>query len=160
MAKNIIYYFTGTGNSLAAAKLIARRLGDCEVVFMKGAFTPAAHYERMGFVLPCYAGGAPKAALQFLKNMPLTGDSADYVFSVTTCNDSGGDASFMLDKSRNEAAPAASVFHGVLWHRKPVLPCEGAANESFRRLHGLRPLRPALPGGKHRHESRQATVFA
>ena len=99
MAKNIIFYFSGTGNSLAAAKRIARQLGDCEVVFMKGAFTPAARYERMGFVLPCYAGGAPKPAMEFLKNMPLTGGSADYVFSVVTCNQMGGDTSFMLDQA-------------------------------------------------------------
>ena len=28
--KTIIYYFTGTGNSLAAARKIAAALGDCE----------------------------------------------------------------------------------------------------------------------------------
>jgi len=42
MAKNIIFYFTGSGSSLAAAKLIARQLDDCEIVFMKGTFTPAS----------------------------------------------------------------------------------------------------------------------
>ena len=30
--KTIIYYFTGTGNSLAAAKKIAEGRGDCELV--------------------------------------------------------------------------------------------------------------------------------
>lgn len=30
--KTAIYYFTGTGNSLAAAKKIVIALGDCEVV--------------------------------------------------------------------------------------------------------------------------------
>ena len=30
--KTIIYYFTGTGNSLAAAREIATVLGDCELV--------------------------------------------------------------------------------------------------------------------------------
>jgi hypothetical protein len=30
--KTIIYYFTGTGNSLAAAKGICTHLGDCELV--------------------------------------------------------------------------------------------------------------------------------
>ena len=99
MAKNIIFCFSGTGNSLAAAKKLARQLDDCEVVFMKGEFTPAAHYERMGFVLPCYAGGAPKPALEFLAKLPLNGDSADYVFSVITCNVNGGDASHMLNKA-------------------------------------------------------------
>ena len=99
MAKNIIFYFSGTGNCLAVAKQIAQQLGDCEVVFMKGEFTPAAHYERMGFVLPCYAGGAPKPAMEFLKKLPLNSGSADYVFSVITCNVNGGDASFMLNKA-------------------------------------------------------------
>jgi len=99
MAKNIIFYFSGTGNSLAAAKIIAERLGDCELVFMKGTFAPAGRYERMGFVLPSYAQGAPKPAMEFLETLPLNGDTADYVFSVITCNKSGGNASFMLDKA-------------------------------------------------------------
>jgi len=30
--KTIIYYFTGTGNSLAVAKKIAAVLGDCDLV--------------------------------------------------------------------------------------------------------------------------------
>jgi flavodoxin len=33
-AKNIIFYFTGTGNSLKAAKDIASVLGDTELVFI------------------------------------------------------------------------------------------------------------------------------
>jgi len=113
MAKNLIFFFSGTGNSLAAAKRIAEQLGDCEIVFMKGGFTPAAHYERMGFVLPCYAGGAPKAALRFLEGLPLTGHSADYVYSVITCNVNGGDASFMLDKALKQKGLRLSYARSV-----------------------------------------------
>ncbi len=31
MSKNIIFYFTGTGNSLKVARDIAKELGDCEI---------------------------------------------------------------------------------------------------------------------------------
>ena len=32
---NRIYYFTGTGNSMRAARVVAERLGDSEIVSMK-----------------------------------------------------------------------------------------------------------------------------
>src|SRR5665647_2173411 len=54
--KTIIYYFTGTGNSLAVAKKIAAVLGDCELVPIAllqsttGEITPAA--DRVGIVNP------------------------------------------------------------------------------------------------------------
>jgi flavodoxin len=34
MAKNIIFYFTGTGNSLKVSKDIAKVLDDCRIVSM------------------------------------------------------------------------------------------------------------------------------
>jgi hypothetical protein len=56
--KSIIYYFTGTGNSLAAAKKIAAAIGDCELVplallqNMQGGIVPQA--EPVGIVCPDY----------------------------------------------------------------------------------------------------------
>ena len=32
MSDTLIYYFTGTGNSLYAARLLAERLGNCAIV--------------------------------------------------------------------------------------------------------------------------------
>ena len=36
--KNVIYYFSGTGNSLKVAKEIAAGLPDCEVISMEPDF--------------------------------------------------------------------------------------------------------------------------
>jgi flavodoxin len=96
MAKNIIFYFTGTGNSLKAAKDIASVLGDTELVFMKGNYELIGTYERIGFVFPCYAGGAPKAVMKFVRSLELSSTSADYLFAVVTCNESGANSLPML----------------------------------------------------------------
>ncbi|MDP2797248.1 MAG: hypothetical protein Q8N94_07040 [Methanoregula sp.] len=59
----IIYYFTGTGNSLAAAKTICTRLGDCKLVSIPTLaespeeIVPAA--DRVGIVCPVYGFGLP-----------------------------------------------------------------------------------------------------
>ena len=61
--KTIIYYFTGTGNSLAATQKIASLLGDCELVpiasfkDITGDIVPEA--ERIGIVCPVYDSGLP-----------------------------------------------------------------------------------------------------
>ncbi len=61
--KTIIYYFTGTGNSLAVAKKIAAVLGDCDLVPIASLqsttadITPAA--DRVGIVNPVYFAGLP-----------------------------------------------------------------------------------------------------
>ena len=61
--KTIIYYFTGTGNSLAAAKKIAAATGDCKLIPIallqktSGDIVPVA--ERVGIVCPVYFSGLP-----------------------------------------------------------------------------------------------------
>ncbi|MCH4886418.1 4Fe-4S dicluster domain-containing protein [Acidaminobacter sp. JC074] len=83
--KNLIYYFTGTGNSYAVAKSIATELGDTELIRItknmdkvdKVAFT------RLGIVYPVYFGAVPRPVVDFVLNK-LKVDNA-YVFSIATC---------------------------------------------------------------------------
>ncbi len=73
--KTIIYYFTGTGNSLAAAKKIAALLGDCELVpiaslqDIPGAITTEA--DRIGIVCPVYDAGIPVIVAEFAGRLNL-----------------------------------------------------------------------------------------
>lgn len=93
--KNEIYYFSGTGNSLAVARRLADRLGDCELVdIAKIAAAPNGEptvttraTERVGFVFPLYFWGLPAIAHSFLKNLAIAGNP--YAFSVITA---GGDS--------------------------------------------------------------------
>ncbi|MFA6226475.1 MAG: EFR1 family ferrodoxin [Methanoregula sp.] len=84
--KTIIYYFTGTGNSLAAAKTICARLGDCELVSipsLAGSPTdiiPAA--DRVGIICPVYDLGLPSIVAEFAERLDL--HSTGYCFAVLT----------------------------------------------------------------------------
>ncbi len=105
--KTIIYYFTGTGNSLAAAKKVAESLGDCDVVPIAafrntaGEITPDA--ERIGIVCPVYFSGLPAMAASFAGRLRVA--SARYVFSIVTHGGGGGSAALrQLDGILRERA--------------------------------------------------------
>jgi ferredoxin len=90
--KTIIYYFTGTGNSLAAARKIAAGLGDCEVVPIaslqdtQGDILPGA--DRVGIVCPVYFTGLPAMVASFAGRLDLS--RSHYTFSVVTLGGFGG----------------------------------------------------------------------
>ncbi len=83
MAKNLIYCFSGTGNSLDIARNIAKVLGDTDIVMMRSApaVTDCSGAERVGFVFPCYAGGLPGRVEEYVRSLKLDADS--YKFAVT-----------------------------------------------------------------------------
>ena len=90
--KTTIYYFTGTGNSLAAARKIAALLGDCELVRVpllkttQEDIVPQA--ERIGIICPVYFSGLPLVVSEFARHLDLS--RSQYTFSVVTYGGSGG----------------------------------------------------------------------
>ena len=72
--REMIFYFTGTGNSHAAAMQLQYRLGgrlinitDC---MQKGSFSfEAGEDEPVGIVCPVYFGGLPSIVNDFLLNL-------------------------------------------------------------------------------------------
>ena len=92
--KTILYYFTGTGNSLAAAKQIASVLGDCELVPIAslkdttGDIVPAA--ARVGIIAPVYFCGLPLMVASFAGR--LDPGTAEYLFCVMTHGGGGESA--------------------------------------------------------------------
>jgi flavodoxin len=105
--KTMIYYFTGTGNSLAAAKKIAAVLGDCDLVpiaslqNITGDITPPT--DRVGIINPVYFAGLPVMVAEFARRLDLS--QAKYVFSVVTFGGSG-------------ASPALQQLDDILKKRK------------------------------------------
>jgi ferredoxin len=90
--KTIIYYFTGTGNSLAVAGNIASALGDCELVrvssLQKNQGTIVFQAERVGIICPVYFSGLPLIVAEFARHLDLS--RSQYIFSVVTYGGSGG----------------------------------------------------------------------
>jgi ferredoxin len=81
--ENIIYFFSGTGNSLAAAKTIAHNIGEAELVSMVNENTQDfSGVERIGFVFPVYYGSVPPIVRNFILNLKLSEDI--YIFGVIT----------------------------------------------------------------------------
>ncbi|MDR3215972.1 MAG: EFR1 family ferrodoxin [Clostridiaceae bacterium] len=100
MSKNVIYYFSGTGNSLKAAKDIAAVIGDTRLAFMtENAAELCGEYDRIGFVFPCYAGGAPAIVLNFIRNLKTECAEIGYIFAVVTCNVSVGNSFYAVRKA-------------------------------------------------------------
>lgn len=88
---SVIYYFTGTGNSLKVAKDIASRLENTTLVkICKDSVysTEALKFKKVGIVFPVYYYGLPVMVKKFVENLLL--DSNSYVYAVTTCGGSIG----------------------------------------------------------------------
>lgn len=82
--QNIIYYFSGTGNSLRAARIIATEIGGARLVSMRNApeNVPATDAQMIGFVCPVYEWDVPKAVKLFVEK--LTINSNAYIFMIAT----------------------------------------------------------------------------
>ncbi|KPI55476.1 hypothetical protein KW94_02950 [Clostridioides difficile] len=81
--RNVIYYFTGTGNSMRAAQVIAQELNNTEIISMR---TSPSDYskltaERIGFIFPVYHWTIPETVIQFIKNLELSPDA--YIFAIS-----------------------------------------------------------------------------
>jgi ferredoxin len=92
--KTILYYFTGTGNSLAVAEGLCRGLGECEPVPIAGVMEPLGTIrpdaDRVGIITPVYFFGLPSLVAVFAGRLDLS--RAGYVFAGATMGGSGGSA--------------------------------------------------------------------
>jgi len=99
--KTKIYYFTGTGNSLAAARRIGESLGECELIPVASLISETGKIdpgvERVGIVCPVYDAGVPLMIREFAGRIDLSG--ADYCFAVVTMGGTGASALHVLDKT-------------------------------------------------------------
>ena len=101
----MIFYFSGTGNSLHVAKAIAsaQNQGFAAIPVEYGkagekAEYTFAHGEMLGFVFPVYAWAPPKIVLDFIKRMIIKGE-VPYIFSIITCGGNEGNATHLLQKT-------------------------------------------------------------
>ncbi len=90
--KNLIYYFTGTGNSYTLAESIASKIGDCELVAIKSyeKVKIKGNYRKIGFVFPVYIAGLPAIVNNFLKNLEIENSKNTYIFAIATCGQNAG----------------------------------------------------------------------
>ncbi len=143
--KTVIYYFTGTGNSLAAARKIAASLGETELIPIAslantpGTIAPAA--DRVGIVCPVYDCGVPVMVARFAERLDLS--RVGYTFAIVTMGGLGVSALRQLDgilrerRSRGLDAAFAVTMPGnfpPLMRSVPAEKCGKTLGRADRRL--------------------------
>lgn len=94
----MIFYFSGTGNSLYTAKRVAdetnEKLISIAECLNKGQFEFDVHNsERIGFVFPVYFYGVPSIVVDFVKNLKINKYSKqNFSFVLFTLGGSAGNA--------------------------------------------------------------------
>lgn len=101
----MIFYFSGTGNSLHAAKEVAEAQGERlvsiaeELAKAGNSFEYAiAENELLGFVYPIYAWAPPRLVLDFVRRMRTRGEPR-YLFSISTCGSEEGNSTELLRRT-------------------------------------------------------------
>lgn len=102
----MIFYFSGTGNSLYVAKEIAEKnkeeLISIATILKDGKniyeFTLKQN-EVIGFIYPIYAWAPPKQVIEFVKKLKLNNYKDNYIFTVATCGENIGKTIELLSKT-------------------------------------------------------------
>ena len=110
--KNIIFYFSGTGNSLQVANDIADNIGECEVLNLAkyDAINPVTA-ERFGIVFPVYFWGIPNIIKTFLQKIEF--EKNIYIFAVVTCGGAAGASLIQVNdllKSKNQKLQSGFII--------------------------------------------------
>src|SRR5512136_1923604 len=95
--KTNIYYFSGTGNSLAVARDLANSLDDADLipiprVMHQQEITDNA--KAVGIVFPVYFSDMPPYVQEFVKKLSFS--KVSYIFGIATCGQKPGHALFTL----------------------------------------------------------------
>lgn len=126
----MIFYFTGTGNSLAAARILGEILGEPllsigeEIKTGKKEFIyPVKADEKIVFVYPVHSWGPAVPVIRFISALTLTGYDRQPVCSVCTCGDECGYTGTMLQTAlAKKGIPLAASYSVVMPNNYILLP--------------------------------------
>jgi flavodoxin len=111
--KTVLYYFSGTGNSLVVAQDLAKELGDTSVIPIARAMNDggAAPADKVGLVFPVYMWGLPLIVASFIGKMKI--DPQAYYFAVTTYGGFPGATLGQADRLFRERGATLSAGFGI-----------------------------------------------
>jgi NAD-dependent dihydropyrimidine dehydrogenase PreA subunit len=99
----MIFYFSGTGNSLYVAKKIQESENDELINVSKALNEKNFNYkikkdEKIGFVFPVYFYGLPIILIDFINKLKIETDEIPYIYTVITYGSAMGNADKSLEK--------------------------------------------------------------
>lgn len=108
MKENVIFYFSGTGNSYQVAKDLSDKLTNCEVVNIADVGDNNFNdVEKVGIVFPTYFWGIPNIVKKFLSEIKIGKNT--YTYAIATCGGTPGASLYQIDdilKMRNKRLDA------------------------------------------------------
>jgi ferredoxin len=100
----MIFYFSGTGNSLYVAKNIAQYNDEklISVAEVMNSEEGSCEYnlvdnEIIGFIYPIYAWAPPEMVIKFIERLKLNNYKNNYIFTIATCGENIGNTIKTLD---------------------------------------------------------------
>lgn len=91
-----LFYFSGTGNSLWAAKEIQRNNPNAELIPITKFNRNAIEDDNIGFIFPCYCLNVPAFIRNFISGLTFSNENP-YIFAVVTHNSVPGRTLYELD---------------------------------------------------------------
>ena len=94
----MVFYFSGTGNSLWVARSVAEVFSD-KLIAMGDYFVrhttkqpvfTLSEGEKVGFISPVHAWGVPPLVKNFIQNVRFENASNPFIYAVFTCGDEAG----------------------------------------------------------------------
>jgi ferredoxin/flavodoxin len=114
----IIYFFTGTGNSLKIAKDLCIQLKDCELTSIINAIaapTLKSKFHIIGFVFPLYYSGLPHIVYKFIENLDVS--EVNYAFAVV--NGAGDPNGIALEQVNALLVKKSKILNAGFFIRMP-----------------------------------------
>jgi ferredoxin len=98
MKKNIIFYFSGTGNCLKTAETISENISNTEIIPMasNNIYEFNGDYESIGFVYPVYFAGLPAKAADYISKLTFPKNKDIYYYTINTCGSIVGNSMVQL----------------------------------------------------------------
>ena len=109
-----IFWFSGTGNSLFAAKCLAAELGDARLANMADGVPPGAiggEGTKIGFVFPSYYCNLPRLVRGFIEKLDIR--PGTYIFGIVTMGAIGQGTVNALRKALNEKGLKLNYGRGI-----------------------------------------------
>lgn len=124
----MIFYFTGTGNSLWVAEALGKALKEPLVAianelktYPKELIHPLWAKEKILFVYPVHSWGPAVPMMQFISRLKLLGYEGHSVYSVCTCGDECGYAGSMLQEALRKKRVGLSGHYSVIMPNNYIL---------------------------------------
>ena len=127
-----LYYFSGSGNSLAIARRLSKALGGARLVSiaraLQGETGPPSKV--VGFVFPTYAYGLPRIVIEFVEHLDLPPKA--YIFAVATSFGIPGGVLLQLDRLLKKRGGNLDAGFTVLDERSSLT--QDPDNDTIQRL--------------------------